>query len=154
MKHCLAVLWRRFPGIYVSGWPWDQFFVVIGLIWKTSGVERCTHSKILMQYCTSHMWGQLLQWHCGFSNLLPFTPDVMYIQCVIWTKILTRQQDRLLIKVTCPVLWGQWTLSWRPITIAINLTCPPDRLLKCSQSSPKWASDWPGGQATFDTLHV
>ena len=51
-------------------------------------------------------------------------------QCVIWTKNLPRQQDRLLIKVTRPMLLGQQTLPWRPITIAINLTCPQDRLLK------------------------
>ena len=31
-------------------------------------------------------------------------------QCVIWTKFSTRQQDRLLIKVTCPMLLWQQTL--------------------------------------------
>ena len=31
---------------------------------------------------------------------------MIYNQCVIWTKILTRQQDRLLIKITRPVLLG------------------------------------------------
>ena len=29
-----------------------------------------------------------------------------------------------------PVLLGQQTLPWKPITIAINLTCPQDKLLK------------------------
>ena len=52
------------------------------------------------------------------------------VQCVIWTKILTTQQDRLLIKVTHLVLLGQQILPWRPITLASNLTCPQDRLLK------------------------
>ena len=33
-------------------------------------------------------------------------------------------------KVTRPVLLGQQTLPWKPITIAINLTCTQDRLLK------------------------
>ena len=30
--------------------------------------------------------------------------NIWYFQCVKWTKLLTRQQDRLLIKVTHPVL--------------------------------------------------
>ena len=63
----------------------------------------------------------------SFRNFLNITA---WKQCVKWTKILTRQQDRLLIKVTRPVLLGQQILPWRPITIAINLTCPQDRLLK------------------------
>ena len=33
--------------------------------------------------------------------------------------------------------------------VAINFSCPKEI---CSQSCPKWASDWTGGQATFDTL--
>ena len=41
-------------------------------------------------------------------------------QGVIWTKILTSQQVRLLIKVTRSVLLGQQTLPWRAITITIT----------------------------------
>ena len=55
------------------------------------------------------------------------------MQCVVWSKILTWQRDRLLTKVTRPVFLGQQTLPWKStcITIiAINLICPQDRLLK------------------------
>ena len=59
-----------------------------------------------------------MQWIylCSVSNEQKFYPDNL--------------QDRLLIKVIRPVLLGQQALPWRPITKAINLTCPLDKLLK------------------------
>ena len=79
-------------------------------------------------------------------------------QYVIWIKILPRQQDRLLIKVTRPVLFGQRTLSCRPKTIAINLTRPQDRLLKMWPVLPKmsqwlvWRTDyfWHDGSTKWE----
>ena len=37
-------------------------------------------------------------------------------------KNFNQTAGQLLIKVTCPMLLGQQTLPWRPLTIAINLT--------------------------------
>ena len=45
-------------------------------------------------------------------------------------KSVNQTAGQVFIKVTHPVLLVQQTLAWRPITIAINLTCPKDRLLK------------------------
>ena len=45
-------------------------------------------------------------------------------------KSVNQTAGQVFIKVTRPVLLGQQTLAWRPITIAINLTYPKDRLLK------------------------
>ena len=50
-----------------------------------------------------------------------FTHPVLLAECHI---------NKNFNKVTRPVLLRQQTLPWRPITIAITLTCPQDRLLK------------------------
>ena len=114
-------------------WGLQQTSRMHWVIWCQSLVKSSHKIHSLMKSCPSCYRLQYHQEVSGYSieNHPP---------CVKWTKIWTRQQDRLLIKVTHPVLLGQETLSWRPITIAINLTCP------------KWASNWSWGQATFDML--
>ena len=64
--------------------------------------------EIFAPSCT--FW-KIYKFHCNFSiKFVNFGMNCIFAhwmtQCVIWTKILTRHQDRLLIQITRPVLFS------------------------------------------------
>ena len=83
----------------------------------------------------------------NFIYKCPPPPDYSY-QCFIWTNNLTRQQDRLLKRVTRPVLLEQQTLPCKPIKLGNG-----ERRGTANTSFPGRGAQWNKSTAIILFIH-